>query len=130
MLLYMEGSRSLSTTIHWVVNRLGPVPWTGYRLLSRVTAQAAATRTISSRFPGFGVAAPRNLQKLETIEQPEFVPDFDLHWPACYRIKLRYLANEEESVNHCRDSAFADFDADPVMTEPLGQRTAIDSLWW
>ena len=54
-----------------------------------------------------------NLQKLETIEQPEFVPDFYLHWPACYRIKLRYLANEEESVNHCRDSAFADFDADP-----------------
>lgn len=54
-----------------------------------------------------------NLQKLETIEQPEFVADFGLHWRACYRIKLRYLANEEQSVHHRRDSAFADFDADP-----------------
>src|SRR5580700_3606243 len=43
-----------------------------------------------------------NLQKLETIEQPEFVADFGLHWPACYRIKLRYLANEEQSVHHRR----------------------------
>jgi hypothetical protein len=56
---------------------------------------------------------PGNLQKLETIEQPEFVADFGLHWPACYRIKLRYLANEEQSVHHRRDSAYADFDADP-----------------
>jgi hypothetical protein len=56
---------------------------------------------------------PGNLQKLETLEQPEFVADFGLHWPACYRIKLRYLANEEQSVHRRRDSAFADFHADP-----------------
>jgi hypothetical protein len=65
------------------------------RLSFALTRYRACRRHAASLLPG-------NLQKLETIEQPEFVADFGLHWPACYRIKLRYLANEEQSVHHRR----------------------------